>query len=94
MFWQLFTFLFDEGVEGAEIDAIYRSSAAHPSNGVSKARPDAHPHGLDHRAASHALSLSTSSLRNFLKALAVLLLTVPMGMPVRSDISLWESPSK
>src|SRR5215208_5582986 len=45
-----------------------------------------------HYIASREVSPSVSSARNFLKALAVLLFTVPRGMPVRPEISLWESP--
>jgi hypothetical protein len=41
-----------------------------------------------HRTVSREVSPSASSPRKLLKALAVLLLTVPRGMPVRSDISL------
>jgi hypothetical protein len=47
-----------------------------------------------HRMASREVSWIASSARKLLKALAVLLLTVPSGTPVRSDISLWESPPK
>ncbi len=38
--------------------------------------------------ASREVSSATSSVRNLAKALAVLLLTVPRGVEIRSDISL------
>src|SRR5215213_2407325 len=47
-----------------------------------------------HLIASREVSPTASSLRNLLKALAVRVLTVPNGTPVRSDTSLWESPPK
>ena len=47
-----------------------------------------------HRVATRQASASVSSLRRLLKALAVLVFTVPRGMPVRREISRWEYPPK